>query len=192
MKVIVDEDINTIYLKRFNISPDKVIYSIENPDSKKIINFQNFKVIYVLKKFDNYYLLIEGCRYKMEREIKIKRVFIVGEQLLQNISIENPVEVIKLFANEFGYELEIANQTGKFIQNVGIKILQNHQTSIKKKGLYNTVITDDDGRLIKGTGLLSLIADSKIIDGIEHINIFFFYCISLNKYMYYLKTNNLI
>ena len=27
-----------VYLKRFNISPDKVIHSIENPDSKKIID----------------------------------------------------------------------------------------------------------------------------------------------------------
>ncbi|HJT84273.1 MAG TPA: hypothetical protein VJ697_07305 [Nitrososphaeraceae archaeon] len=54
------------------------------------------------------------------------------------------------------------------------------------------MITDDDGRIISGTGLLSLCADSKIIDGIEHIDIFFFFCISLNKYTYDLKTNNLI
>ena len=192
LKIIIDEEIEKIYLKRFNISLDKVIYSIDYPDSKKIIIFQNFKVIYILKKFDNYYLLIEGIIIDIEKEIKVKKVFVVGEQLLQNISIENLLEVIELFANEFGYQLEIANHTDKFIQNVKIKILQNQQhISIKKKILYNTVITDD-GRLINGTGLLSLVADSKFIDGIEHIDIFIFYCISLNKYIYYLKTNNLI
>jgi hypothetical protein len=190
LKVILYEATNEIYLKRFNISLDKVIYSIENPESKKIIDFQNFKVIYVLKKFDDYYLLIES-RNEIEREIKVDRVFILGEQSLQNVSIENLLKVIELFANKFGYLLEIANQTGKFIQNVEIKILQNHHTSIKKKIPYNIVITDN-GRLINGTGLLSLVADSKVIDGIEHLNIFFFYCISLNKYMYYLKTNNLM
>ena len=91
MKVIVDEATDKIYFKRFNISLDKVIYSIKNPDGKKIINFENFKLIYVLKKFDNYYLLIEGSSaIDLEKEIKVDRVFIVDEQLLQNISIENP------------------------------------------------------------------------------------------------------
>jgi len=193
LKVVIDEDTEKIYLKRFNISPDKVINAIENPDSKKIIHFQNSKLIYVLKKFDKYYLLIEcSSSIDLKDEIKVDRVFIVGEQLLQNISIENPLKVIKLVANEFGYLLEIANQIDKFIQNIEIKILQNHHTSIKRKILYNTVITDDEGRLIKGKGLVSLVADSKVLDEIEHINIFFFYCISLSKYMYYLKTNNLM
>ncbi|HJT82973.1 MAG TPA: hypothetical protein VJ697_00700 [Nitrososphaeraceae archaeon] len=191
MKIIVDEETEKIYLKRFNISIDKVICSIENPDSKKIVNIQNFKLISVLKKFDNYYLLING-RIDTDTEIKIDRVFIIGEHLLKNISIENPLEIIEQFANEFGYQLEIANHTGKFIQNVKLKILANRHTSIKKKILYNTLITADDGRIISGTGLLSLCADSKIIDGIEHIDIFFFFCISLNKYMYHLKTNKLI
>ena len=192
LKIIIDEEIEKIYLKRFNISLDKVIYSIDYPDSKKITIFQNFKVIYILKKFDNYYLLIEGIIMDIEKEIKVKKVFVVGEQLLQNISVENLLEVIELFANKFGYQLEIANHTDKFIQNVKIKILRNQQhTSIKKKILYNTVITDD-GRLINGTDLLSLVADSKFIDGIEYTDIFIIYCISLNKYIYYLKTNNLI
>jgi hypothetical protein len=189
LKVILDQAKYEVYLKRFNISPDKVIHSIKNPDSNKIINLQTYKVIYVLKKFDNYYLLIDA-RNETREEVKIDSVFIVDEQLVQNISIENPLVVIELFANEFGYQLEIGNQTGKFIQNAKIKIPHNY-TSIKKKILYNTAITDD-GRLINGTVLLSLAADSKVIDEGEHINIFFFYCISLNKYMYYLKTNNLI
>ena len=50
LKVILDETIDEIYLNRFNISPDKVIHSIENPDSKKIIKLQDYKVIYILKK----------------------------------------------------------------------------------------------------------------------------------------------
>ena len=191
MKIIVDEETEKIYLKRFNISIDKVIYSIENPDRKKVVDIQNFKLIYIQKKFDNYYLLING-RIDTDTEIKIDRVFIISEHFLKNISIENPLEIIELFVKEFGYQLEIANHTGKFIQNVKLKILASRHTSIKKKILYNTLITDDDGRLISGTGLLSLGADSKIIDGIEYIDIFFFYCISLNKYMYYLKTNKLI
>jgi hypothetical protein len=191
LKIIVDEETEKIYLKRFNISIDKVIYSIENPDRKKVVDIQNFKLIYILKKFDNYYLLING-RIDTDTEIKIDRVFIISEHFLKNISIENPLEIIELFVKEFGYQLEIANHTGKFIQNVKLKILASRHTSIKKKILYNTLITDDDGRLISGTGLLSLGADSKIIDGIEYIDIFFFYCISLNKYMYYLKTNKLI
>jgi hypothetical protein len=116
LKIILDEDTDKIYLKRFNISPDKVIHSIKNPDSKKIINLQTYKVIYVLKKFDNYYLLIDA-RNETREEVKIDSVFIVDEQLVQSISIENPLVVIELFANEFGYQLEIGNQTGKFIQN---------------------------------------------------------------------------
>ncbi|HYY71766.1 MAG TPA: hypothetical protein VE595_05085, partial [Nitrososphaeraceae archaeon] len=60
MKVVLDEAINEAYLKRFNISPDKVIQSIENPVSKKIINLQSYQVIYVLKKFENYYLFIDA------------------------------------------------------------------------------------------------------------------------------------
>ena len=127
LKIIIDEGIEKIYLKCFNISLDKVIYSIDYPDSKKIIIFQNFKVIYILKKFDNYYLLIEGIIIDIEKEIKVKKVFVVGEQLLQNISIENLLEVIELFANEFGYQLEIENHTDKFIKNVKIKIMKNKQ-----------------------------------------------------------------
>ena len=190
MKVILDEATDEVYLKRFNISPDKVIYSIQNPDSKKIINLQTYQVTYVLKKFDNYYLLIDGRKEIGDEQLKIDSVFMIDEQLVQNISIANPLAILELFANEFGYQLEIGDYTGKFIQNAKIKISHNHN-SIKKKILNNTLITDD-GRLINGTVLSSLVADSKVIDEIEHINIFFFYCISLNKYMYYLKTNNLM
>ncbi|HEX7142183.1 MAG TPA: hypothetical protein VF222_06870 [Nitrososphaeraceae archaeon] len=98
--------------------------------------------------------------------------------------------VIALLANEFGYQLEIGDHTGKFIQDAEIKILHN-RTSIKKKILNNTLITDD-GKIVNAIGLISTVADSKVIGGTEHINIYFFYFISLNKYMYYLKTNNLI
>jgi hypothetical protein len=191
LKVVLDEATNEIYLKRFNISPDKVIHCIENPDSKKIINLQTYQVIYVIKKFDNYYLLIDARNENIgEEEVKIDSVFIVSKELVKNISIENPLVILELFANKFGLQLEIGDYTDKFIQNAEIKIPHNN-TSIKKKILYNTVITDD-GRLINGTVLSSLVADSKVIDEIEHINIFFFYCISLNKYMYYLKINNLM
>ena len=189
MKVILDETIDEVYLKRFNVSPDKVIHSIENPDSKKIIKLQDYKVIYVLKKFDNYYLLIDG-RSETEDEVKVDSVFIVGKQIVQNISIENPLTVIALLANEFGYHLEIGDHTGKFIQDAEIKILHN-RTSIKKKILNNTLITDD-GKIVNAIGLISTVADSEVNEGTELINICFFYCISLNKYMYYLKTNNLI
>lgn len=192
MKVILDEAINDAYLKRFNISPDKVIQSIENPDSKKIINVQSYQVICVLKKFENYYLFIDARNETAgEDEVKIDSAFMIGELLLQNIPIENPSAVLELFANEFGYQLEIGDYRGKFIQNAKIKTSHNH-TGIKKKILNNTLITDDDGRLINGTVLSSLVADSKVIDEIEHINIYLFYCISLNKYMHYLKTNNLM
>jgi hypothetical protein len=50
----------------------------------------------------------------------------------------------------------------------------------------------DDGKIVNAIGLISTGADSEVIGGTEHINIYFFYCIILNKYMYYLKTNNLI
>ena len=68
LKIIIDEEIEKIYLKCFNISLDKVIYSIDYPDSKKIIIFQNFKVIYILKKFDNYYLLIDSSIIDIEKK----------------------------------------------------------------------------------------------------------------------------
>ena len=124
MKVILDKTIDEIYLKRFNISPDKVIHSIQNPDSKKIINLQDYKVIYVLKKFDDYYLFIDG-RSETGDEVKVDSVFIVGKLLVQNMSIENPVTVIALLANKFGYQLEIGDHIGKFIQDAEIKILHN-------------------------------------------------------------------
>jgi hypothetical protein len=57
--------------------------------------------------------------------------------------------------------------------------------------LNNTLITDD-GKKVNAIGLISTVADSEVIGRTEHINIYFFYCISLNKYRYYLKTNNLI
>jgi hypothetical protein len=56
----------------------------------------------------------------------------IGEQLVQNISIENPLTVIALLANKSGYQLEIGDHIGKFIQDAEIKILHN-RTSIKKK-----------------------------------------------------------
>jgi hypothetical protein len=190
LKVILDQTKYEIYLKRFNISQDKVVYSIQNPDSVKRINFQNYKVIYVLKKFENYYLLID-CRSEIgEEEITVDSVFIVGEQLVQSISIENPLAILERFVNKFGYQLEICGQIGKFIHDVEIKMPHNH-TNINQKIRNNTLITDD-GKLINAIGLMSTVADSKVIGRIEYINIFFFYCISLNKYMYYLKTNNLI
>jgi hypothetical protein len=47
--------------------------------------------------------LIDG-RKETGDEVKVDSVFIVGKQLVQNISIENPLTVIALLANEFGSE----------------------------------------------------------------------------------------
>ena len=99
------------------------------------------------------------------------------------------MEVLELSANEFGYQIEIGDQKGKFIQYAEIKMPHDHTNDLQKKIENNTQITDN-GKPRTSIGLTTVVATPKVIDGIEHIEIAFFYSISLNKYTDYLRSNN--
>jgi hypothetical protein len=191
LKVKLDPETIEVCLKPFNIiTPEKFQTAIEKHDSLKRINFHNYKVIYILKKFDNHYLLID-CRNERPDEITVFKVFILGEQLIKTISIDNTLSVLEKFVNEFGYQIKIGDQIGKFIQDAEIKIPYDHSNNLQKKIEDNIEITDN-GKPITSPGIISTVVNSKILDGIEHIELAFFYSINYGKYVNYLKSNNLM
>lgn len=114
--------------------------------------------------------------------------------MLQNIAIENPLEVLELFANECGYQIEIGGQKGKLIHDAEIKIPNLNPNDTLQAIVQNNIILDNRLKITEVTeGLLGdCLASPKNVGGILHILISLAYFINVNKYTNYLRSKNLM
>ena len=180
--------------KPINIPIDKVKGTINNPDIQKRINFPSYRVMFSLKKYNNHYLIVDTRPKESMQSLLFSNAFIIHEQLLQNIAIENPLGVLELFANECGYQIEIEGQKGKLIHDAEIKIPNYNPTDDLQTIVQNNIILDNRLKITEVTeGLLGdCLASPKDVDGILHIIISLAYFIYVNKYTNYLRANNLM
>ena len=60
MDVIIQDATSDQYLTPFKITHEQVIETLNNADLKKTINYAGYTVTLFLKKFDSYYILVDG------------------------------------------------------------------------------------------------------------------------------------
>jgi|SRR5918992_3367847 hypothetical protein len=190
VKVIIEDYIEKRYLIPFNISREQVNDATHHDDVKRTIKYGNCTIILFLKKFGRYYLLVDG-RWDSSFSLKISNVFIIDEQLIKGLSLENPLAILVQFANEFGYEIRIGNQSGKFIQDAEIEIPYREDMGDIEKAIMDNILISYNGSSKPRPYLGDMLTNFNRHGGKLHIDFALVYFISVDKYDQYLKRNNL-
>ncbi len=155
---------------------------------KKTINFPDYIIILFLKKFDSHYILVDGRWKPSSFSLLISSAFIVDQQLIKNLPIDNPLAVLEQFAKEFGYEIKIGDQKSKFIHDARLEIpIENEMDDITKVLNDNISILNEGGEYLE-----DMLVRPQILEGKIYVDVALAYCISTEKYRQYLKSNNFI
>ena len=115
MHVIIEDVVSDNYLIPYKITREQINETVTHETAKKIMNLSGHTVILFLKKFDSHYILVDGRWNSSTSSLNISNAFIFNEELIKNIPIDNPLAVLQHFANQFGMEIRIGDQKGKFI-----------------------------------------------------------------------------
>lgn len=128
MPVIYTELYTNECEKPFKLDRKEVQQSMAYPDQHQKLVSQGLQIWIYLKKFEKYYLLtyghIEGSNYLVELVFKLK------EDLVNRAQNQLPQHVLHALALQFGLELQIGQQKGKFIYNELIPVTSTNPAKI--------------------------------------------------------------
>ena len=194
MNVIIEDVVRDNYLIPFKITREQINETVTHETVKKIINFSGYTVILFLKKFDSHYILVDGRWNSSTSSLNISNAFMFHEGLIENISLDNPLAVLQHFANQFGVEIRIGDQKGKFIDYVRLETpLENVRSAGDVANIILHSISHSDNELSDTGGYLTeMIHRAQVIGGKLYIELSMLYRINTEKYTKYLKSNNLI
>ncbi len=189
MKVDIEDAIEKLYLKPFNITREKVIEAVTKEDVRKPIKFGDYTVILYLKNFGNHYLFVDGRWNRDSSTLLISAVYVVDQQIIQNMGIENPLAVLEQFAKEFGHLIEIGDQKSKFLLDAKMPIPFVKDYEDFSKVLYSNIkILDGETDMSLG----DVVASPETLGDRYYANITFAYFINFEKYSQNLRSNNFI
>jgi hypothetical protein len=150
-----------------------------------------------LKKFDSHYILVDGRWNSSTSSLNISNTFIFHEELIKNIPIEpidNTLAVLQHFANQFGVEIRIGDQKGKFIDYVRLETpLEYVRSTGDVANIILRSISHSDNELSStGEYLTEMVHRAQVLGGKLYVELSMLYRINTKKYTEYLKSNNLI
>jgi hypothetical protein len=122
----------------------------------------------------------------------ISSAFIIDQQLIKNIHIDNPLAILEQFANEFGYDVEIGDQKSKFIHDARIEIPFDSTMDDFPNLLHSNIKLSDNGSYDIGACVGDMIANPQELGGKVYVDISLAYYINTDKYTQYLKSNHFI
>lgn len=194
MQIIIDDATKYAYLTPYKITRDQVIDTVHNPDSKREINQEDYTLSLFLKKFDNYFILVDG---RPESSlIKVSGVYKFHQHLVRDLPLDNPLAMLEKFANKVGYELNIGDERGKFIYATEIRAYVDKPVHDIGQVMGENIkmnIDEKHSDLNRPVSLGDMLARPKDMGGgIWYIDVALAYSISTLKYERYLKSNNLI
>jgi hypothetical protein len=194
MNVIVQDVVRDNYLIPFKITREQINETVTHETAKKIINFSGYTVILFLRKFENHYILVDGRWNSSTSSLNISNAFRFHEELIKNIPIDNPLAVLQHFANQFGVEIRIGNQKGKFIDYVRLETpLEYVRSTGDVANIILRSISHSDNELSStGEYLTEMVHRAQVLGGKLYVELSMLYRINTKKYIEYLKSNNLI
>jgi hypothetical protein len=150
-----------------------------------------------LKKFDSHYILVDGRWNSSTSSLNISNTFIFHEELIKNIPIEpidNTLAVLQHLANQFGVEIRIGDQKGKFIDYVRIETpVENVRSNEDIANIILHSISHSDNKLSSTEGYLTeMVHRAQVLGSKLYIELSLLYRINTEKYTEYLKSNNFI
>jgi hypothetical protein len=194
MHVIIQDVVSDNYLIPFKITREQINETVTHETAKKIINFSGYTVILFLKKFDSHYILVDGRWNSSTSSLNISNAFIFNEELIKNIPIDNPLAVLQHFANQFGIEIRIGDQKGKFIDYFRIETpIENVRSNEDVANIIFHSISHSDNELASTEGYLTeMVHRVQVLGNKLYIELSLLYRINIEKYTEYLKSNNFI
>lgn len=194
MHVIIQEVVRNNYLIPFKITREQINETVTHETVKKIINLSGYTIILFLKKFDSHYILVDGRWDSSTSSLNISNAFIFNEELIKNIPIDDPLAVLQHFANQFGVEIRIGDQKGKFIDYVRIETpVENVRNKEDIANIILHSISHSDNELPSTGGYLTeMVHRAQVLGSKLYIELSLLYRINTEKYTEYLKSNNFI
>jgi hypothetical protein len=195
MKVIIQDVVRDNYLIPFNITSEQINETVTHETVKKIINLSGYTVILFLRKFDSYYILVDGRWDSSTSSLNISNAFIFHEELVKNIPTDNPLTILKHFVNQFGVEIRIGDRKSKFIDYVRIEApAENIKRSedIANMILQNISHSDEELSNAGEAYLTEMVHRVQVLGTKLYIELSLLYRINTEKYSEYLKANNFI
>jgi hypothetical protein len=194
MHVIIQDVVSDNYLIPFKITREQINETVTHETAKKIMNLSGHIVILFLKKFDSHYILVDGRWNSSTSSLNISNAFIFNEELIKNIPIDNPLAVLQHFANQFGMEIRIGDQKGKFIDYFRIETsIENVRSNEDVANIIFHSISHSDNELASTEGYLTeMVHRVQVLGNKLYIELSLLYRINIEKYTEYLKSNNFI
>jgi hypothetical protein len=194
MHVIIQDVVSDNYLIPFKITREQINETVTHETAKKIMNLSGHIVILFLKKFDSHYILVDGRWNSSTSSLNISNAFIFNEELIKNIPIDNPLAVLQHFANQFGIEIRIGDQKGKFIDYFRIETpIENVRSNEDVANIIFHSISHSDNELASTEGYLTeMVHRVQVLGNKLYIELSLLYRINIEKYTEYLKSNNFI
>ena len=194
MNVIIQDVVRDNYLIPFKITREQINETVTHETAKKIINLSGYTVILFLKQFDSHYVLVDGRWNSSTSSLNISNAFIFNEELIRNIPIDNPLAVLQHFANQFGVEIKIGDQKGKFIDYVRIESPVENVRSNEDIAnmIFHNISHSNNEPSNTGGYLTEMVHRAQVSRGKLYIELSMLYRINTEKYTAYLKSNNFI
>jgi hypothetical protein len=194
MNVIIQDLVRDNYLIPFKITREQINETVTHETAKKIINLSGYTVILFLKQFDSHYVLVDGRWNPSTSSLNISNAFIFNEELVRNIPIDNPLAVLQHFANQFGVEIRIGDQKGKFIDYVRIESPVENVRSNEDIAnmIFHNISHSNNEPPNTGGYLTEMVHRAQVSGGKLYIELSLLYRINTEKYTEYLKSNNFI
>ena len=194
MNVIIQDVVRDNYLIPFKITREQINETVTHETAKKIINLSGYTVILFLKQFDSHYVLVDGRWNSSISSLNISNAFIFNEELIRNIPLDNPLAVLQHFANQFGVEIKIGDQKGKFIDYVRIESpVENVRSNEDIANMIFHNISHSNNEPPNTVGYLTEMVHRAQVSGSKlYIELSMLYRINTEKYTEYLKSNNFI
>jgi hypothetical protein len=194
MNVIIQDVVRDNYLIPFKITREQINETVTHETAKKIINLSGYTVILFLKQFDSHYVLVDGRWNSSTSSLNISNAFIFNEELIRNIPIDNPLAVLQHFANQFGVEIKIGDQKGKFIDYARIESPVENVRSNEDIAnmIFHNISHSNNEPSNTGGHLTEMVHRAQVSGGKRYIELSMLYRINTEKYTKYLKSNNFI
>ena len=195
MNVIIADVVRNNYLIPFKITREQINETVTHETAKKIINFSGYTVILFLKKFDSHYILVDGRWDSSTSSLNISNAFIFNEELIENIAIDNPLSVLQHFANQFGVEIRMGDQKGKFIDYVRIETpIENVRSDEDIADIIFDNISHSNNEPTSTTGgyLTEMVQRAQVLGSKLYIELSMLCRINTEKYIEYLESNKFI
>jgi len=120
--IVIPNEVRLHYLIPSRIKDAQINQTVTNPTHRRDINFDDYAAGLFLRRFDTCFILVDARQETPTAPQVIESAFTFNPELIENIPNDNVLAVLERCANEFGVDINIGNQRGRFFQNAEITV----------------------------------------------------------------------